>query len=64
MAKSVVIDEVHLTIRIPRGLPDGTAEEIARTLTGVDFMTRLHRAVRAALRAFPELAVVRASLTR
>ncbi len=64
MAKTVVIDEIHLTIRIPSDWPDARAEEIGRTLTGADFMTRLRRAVRAALRAYPELAVVRVSLTR
>ncbi len=64
MAKTVVIDEIHLTIRISHDLPDARAEEVGRTLAGADFMTRLRRAVRTALRAFPELAVVRVSLTR
>lgn len=64
MAKPVVIDEIHLTIRVPRDLPDARAEAVARTLTGAAFMARLRRAVRATLRAFPELAVARVSLTR
>ena len=64
MAKSVVIDELHLTIRVPTDLPDDEAEAIRRTLEGDDFMNRLRRAVRATLRAVPELSTVRVSLTR
>lgn len=64
MAKRVVIDELHLTLRVPNDLPDAPADAVRRTLAGDDFMTRLRRAVRAALRGPPELAVVRASLTR
>ncbi len=64
MAKSIIIDEIHLTVRISSDLPDDEAAAIRTALAGDDFMTRLRRAVRAALRAFPELAVVRVSLTR
>ena len=64
MAESVVLDEIHITIRIPNDLPETQTEAIRRTLQGDDFMDRLRRAVRAAVRAFPELAVVRVSLTR
>lgn len=64
MAKSVTIDEIHLTLRIPNDLPDGAAEAMLAVLTGEDFMTRLRRAVRAVLRQFPELRPVRGSLTR
>jgi len=64
LAKSVVIDELHLTIRVPTDLPDDEAEAIRRTLEGDDFMNRLRRAVRATLRAVPELSTVRVSLTR
>jgi hypothetical protein len=64
MAKSVVIDELHLTIRVPNDLPDDEAEAIRRMLARDDFMDRLRRAIRVVVRAFPELAVVRVSLTR
>ena len=64
MAQSVVIDELHVTIRVPNDLPEVRAEELHRALTGEAFMNRLRRAVRAVLRAFPELAVARVSLTR
>lgn len=64
MAKTVVIDELHMTVRVPNDLPDDGAEAIRRTLADDDFMNRLRRAVRAALRAFPELAAARISVTR
>ena len=64
MPKTVVIDEIHMTVRIPGDLPEAQAEAVYRALTGEDFMARLRRAVRAALRAFPELSVARVSLTR
>ena len=64
MPKTVVIDEIHVTVRIPGDLPEAQADAVHRALAGEDFMSRLRRAVRAALRAFPELAVARVSLTR
>ena len=64
MAKTVTLDELHLTLRVPNDLPDEEVEAIRRALAGDDFMSRLRRAVRAALRAVPELSAVRASLTR
>ncbi|VTT98791.1 unnamed protein product [Gemmataceae bacterium] len=62
--RTVVIDEVHLTVRIPAGLPDNEAEEIREALAGDEFMARLRRAARAVVREFPALALVRVSLTR
>ena len=64
MPRTVVIDEFHLTIRVPKDLPDDRVEEVRRVLSGDDFMNRLRRAVRAAIRAFASLADVSASLTR
>ena len=64
MAKTVVIDEIHVTICVPSDLPEVRAAEIHRVLTGEDFMNRLPRTVWAARRAVPELAVARVSRTR
>ena len=64
MAESVVIDDIHITIRILNDLPETQTEAIRRTLQGDDFMNRLRRAVQVAVRAFPELAVARMSLSR
>ncbi len=41
MAKSVVIDELHLTIRVHADLPDADADAVRTVLTGAEFMTRL-----------------------
>jgi hypothetical protein len=57
MAKTVVIDELHVTFRVPNDLPEGAAEAIWQTLDGDDVLNRLRRAIRAAIRALPELAV-------
>ncbi len=62
--KTVVLDEIHVTFRIPSDLPDDAVEPIRQALASEDFMNRLRRAVRATFRVFPELAVVRVSLTR
>lgn len=64
MAKTVIIDELHVTLRIPSDLPDSEAEAIRQALVGDEFMTRLRRAIRAVIRSLPELAAVRVSLTR
>ena len=62
--KTVVIDEIHLTFRILGDLPDDAAEAVREALAGDEFMSRLRRAVRVVVWTFPELNVVRVSLTR
>jgi hypothetical protein len=64
MPKTVVIDELFLTVRIPAGVPDAEAVRIYRTLTGSRFMRKLREAIRAAIRAVPELTPCRVSLSR
>jgi len=64
MADTVLIDELHLTVRIPTDLADAEKQAVRRTLAGADFLRRLGRAVRLVVRGHPELARVRVSLTR
>ncbi|MFO0825898.1 MAG: hypothetical protein U0792_22730 [Gemmataceae bacterium] len=64
MAKSIVFDEIHVTIRIPNELSQNQSNELSRTLTGDDFMNRLRRAIRGVVRAYPELSVVHVALSR
>ncbi len=64
MAKSVVIDEIHLTACIPSDLPDNRAVAIRDTFARGEFTARLQRAVQDVVRACPELRVARVSLTR
>jgi 2'-5' RNA ligase len=59
-----VIDEIHLTVRIPGDLAEDEAEAVRDVLAGEEFMARLRRTVRAVVREFPKLNAVRASLTR
>ena len=62
--RTVVIDEIHITFRVPGDLPEDAAEAVRETLAGDEFMSRLRRAVRVVVRAFPELNAARVSLTR
>ncbi len=62
--RTVVIDEIHLNLRIPNDLPDDEAEKIRELLAGEEFMSRLRRAVRDVVHRAPELKAVRVSLTR
>ena len=64
MARTVVIDEIHLSVRVPANLPDADTRTIHRALLGSAFMGRLRRAVRTVVRAFPELTKARMSLSR
>ena len=63
MAKSVLLDELHLTLRIPKDLPYEQIEAIRQTLANADFVKRLRQALRATISGFPELAVVHISLS-
>lgn len=63
-SKTVVIDELQLTVRIPNDLPEDEADAVRRTLAEDEFLDRLRRAVRAAFRLFPELSPCWISLTR
>jgi len=64
MAKTVVLDELHITLRIPSGLPASRSDELGVTLRGIEFMNRLQRAIRTVVRGYPELKMIRVSLSR
>jgi hypothetical protein len=64
MAKHVTIDEIHLTFRIRSDAPEEEAEAVREALASDDFMRSLRRAVRAAVRARPELGRVTLAVTR
>ena len=64
MSRGVVFHQIHITIRIPRELPEDRSEGVRGTLTGEDFMNHLRRAVRSTVRLHPELAIVRVSIGR
>lgn len=64
MAKTVILDELLLTIRVPADLPDAEVEAIRRALESDEFAAHLRRAIRAVLAAFPDLAPTRVTLSR
>jgi hypothetical protein len=64
MAKAILIDEIHLSVRAPAGLPDAEYVSIRRTLDDRHFRAGLCRAVRAVFRHHPPLARARVTITR
>ncbi len=64
MAKTAVLDEVHVTFRMPGELPAARSEELGVTLRSTEFMNRLRRAIRSVVRGYPEFAVVTITVAR
>jgi 2'-5' RNA ligase len=64
MAKALLIEELHLTVFAPGGLPEAEYEAIRRTLDAVRFQADLRRAVRDVLRQYPALSKTRVMITR
>lgn len=64
MNDSVLIDELHVTVRVPADLPEPEAEAVRRTLAGDAFADRLRDAIGAVIRAFPELSPVAVTVSR
>ena len=64
MAKTVLMDEIHLGFFVPRSLPDIECDAIRAVLNDATFLRRLRRAVRDALRLQPALRRLRLTITR
>ena len=64
MAKSLLLDEIHLSILIPSQLPMPDALAIRRTLKSIRFQSKLQRAIGDMLRQFPVLTKVRFTMSR
>lgn len=64
MPETVVLDELHLTFRIPVSLSEGEVRAIRRVLNGKAFTAAVRRATRAALRGRPALRPVRVTVSR
>ena len=64
MSKRVVIEEYHVTVLVPRRLPEAEADAVRRTLTDPTFERRLRRAVRKAFRREPSLDKAKVRLSR
>ena len=63
-AKDILIEEIHLTTRAPRGLPDTDYDAIRLALEGKPFRARLRRAARRVFGHLPSLTKVRVKLSR
>lgn len=59
MTRTIMIDELYLVVRAPRGLPEREYRAIRRALDGHRFAGELRRAVRAVVRSYPTLDKVR-----
>jgi hypothetical protein len=64
MVEQIVIEEYHLTVLVPRGLPEAEAEAIRTTLTDPDFEARLRRAARRVFRREASLTEAKVRLGR
>jgi hypothetical protein len=59
-----VFNEIHPSIRIPNELSEKQSDALRRILLGEALMSRLRLAVRGVIRASPQLAIVRVTLSR
>lgn len=64
MAKTIVLDELHVTVTVPSGLPEAEYAAMRRALHGSTFMAELRRSVRSVVGSFPALATVRVVMSR
>jgi hypothetical protein len=64
MVKSVLFDQIHVTVYILLGLPPADYDKLRRTLNGRRFLGRLRRAVQIVFRRDPVLSGVRLTFSR
>lgn len=64
MAKTILLDEFHLTVFAPHGLRETAYNTIRATLDGACFRADFRRSVRDVVRGYPSLRKVRVTLTR
>ena len=63
MPNPILIDEFHVSMFVPRTLPDAECTAICRTLKGKRFGADLRRAVQGAVRRHPSLARIQVRIT-
>lgn len=64
MPATVVLDELHLTFRIPAALPAGEVRAIRRVLAGRAFTAAVRRAALAVMIKHPVMTPVRVAVAR
>jgi hypothetical protein len=64
MAKSILMEEIHVSLLVPASLPDVRCRAIRRTLNGAKFQAELRRAISLIVRRQPALKSVRPVISR
>jgi hypothetical protein len=64
MARSILIDEIHLSILIPSQLPTPDTVAIRRVLKRARFQIKLRQAIRKLFRQFQALGKARFTISR
>jgi hypothetical protein len=64
MAKMILMDELHLAIKVPRGLDEAACKVIGRTLNDKRFQANLRRVVRDLFSQYSSLREVRLTIAR
>jgi hypothetical protein len=62
--KTTLIDELHLSFRVPRGLQQQEYRAISRALGRPSFQAVLGRAIREVVRHYPSLSKVLVTIAR
>jgi hypothetical protein len=64
MPRSVLIEELHLSLFVPNSISESEVLTIRQDLWGRRFQARLGRTIRSALRQFPSMRCLRLTLSR
>lgn len=64
MAKLIMLDEIHVRLFGPVGLPEQRYTAMDRTIVGKRFLVGLSRAIHGFVRRFPHLQPIRVILKR
>jgi hypothetical protein len=64
MAKTIVIDEIHVHVSASRGLPEAEYDRMVQTLQQSRFLPQLRASVREVFRRYPALGKVRIVVAR
>lgn len=64
MANSILIDEFHLAVFVPRGLRSAACRAVRRSLADARFQAGLRRAIRDIFGRYPSLSKARFTLAR
>jgi hypothetical protein len=64
MAKNILLEEFHLTVVAPRGLPPAEYDAMRQAVTSAQFIIRLRHAVRRVFRREAALSRAKVRLSR